>query len=76
MDTTLIEGVGSTSPAALQARVLSEQADVGIAFDGDGDRVQCVAADGSVVDGDELAIGYREWIGCGVVRSSKGWWAH
>ena len=46
--------VGSTSPAALQARVLSEQADLGIAFDGDGDRVQCVAADGTVVDGDEL----------------------
>ena len=48
------EAVGSTAPAALQARVLSEQADAGIAFDGDGDRVQCVAADGSVVDGDEL----------------------
>jgi phosphoglucosamine mutase len=48
------EGVGSTSPATLQEKVLSEQADVGIAFDGDGDRVQCVAADGSVVDGDEL----------------------
>ena len=47
------EGVGSTSPAALQARVLSEQADAGIAFDGDGDRVQCVAADGTVIDGDE-----------------------
>ena len=46
--------VGSTSPAALQARVLSERADLGIAFDGDGDRVQCVAADGTVVDGDEL----------------------
>ena len=46
--------VGSTSPAALQSRVLSENADAGIAFDGDGDRVQCVAADGSVVDGDEL----------------------
>ena len=46
--------VGSTSPAALQSRVLSEGADAGIAFDGDGDRVQCVAADGSVVDGDEL----------------------
>ena len=46
--------VGSTAPAALQAKVLSEGADVGIAFDGDGDRVQCVAADGSVVDGDEL----------------------
>lgn len=48
------EGVGSTSPAALQARVLSEHADAGIAFDGDGDRVQCVAADGTVLDGDEL----------------------
>ena len=48
------EGVGSTSPAALQARVLSEHADAGIAFDGDGDRVQCVAADGTVIDGDEL----------------------
>ena len=48
------EGVGSTSPATLQEKVLSEQADAGIAFDGDGDRVQCVAADGSVVDGDEL----------------------
>ena len=48
------EGVGSTSPATLQEKVLSEQADVGIAFDGDGDRVQCVTADGSVVDGDEL----------------------
>lgn len=48
------EGVGSTSPAALQARVLSEKADAGIAFDGDGDRVQCVAADGTVIDGDEL----------------------
>ena len=46
--------VGSTSPAALQAKVLGEAADVGIAFDGDGDRVQLVAAEGSVVDGDEL----------------------
>jgi phosphoglucosamine mutase len=46
--------VGSTSPAALQAKVLGETADAGIAFDGDGDRVQLVAADGSVVDGDEL----------------------
>ena len=45
--------VGSTSPAALQSRVLSEGADAGT-LDGDGDRVQCVAADGSVVDGDEL----------------------
>ena len=48
------EEVGSTSPAGLQARVLTEQADAGIAFDGDGDRVVFVASDGSVVDGDEL----------------------
>ncbi|MDG2460253.1 MAG: phosphoglucosamine mutase [Luminiphilus sp.] len=48
------QGVGSTSPAGLQARVLSEQAHVGVAFDGDGDRVQCVTADGTVADGDDL----------------------
>lgn len=47
-------GVGSTSPEALQAAVVAEQADMGIAFDGDGDRVLFVDADGSLVDGDEL----------------------
>lgn len=46
--------VGSTAPAALQAAVASHQADLGIAFDGDGDRVLFVDADGSLVDGDEL----------------------
>lgn len=48
------EGVGSTSPAALQAKVLEEQADLGIAFDGDGDRVVMVDHKGELVDGDEL----------------------
>jgi phosphoglucosamine mutase len=46
--------VGSTSPAALQKRVVAEQADFGIAFDGDGDRVVFVDHKGEVVDGDEL----------------------
>ncbi|HUH38624.1 MAG TPA: phosphoglucosamine mutase [Spongiibacteraceae bacterium] len=46
--------VGSTSPAALQARVLAENADLGIAFDGDGDRVLFVDNCGELVDGDEL----------------------
>ncbi len=46
--------VGSTAPAALQAAVASHGADLGIAFDGDGDRVLFVDADGSLVDGDEL----------------------
>lgn len=46
--------VGSTSPAALVARVKEENADLGIAFDGDGDRVVMVTSQGEVVDGDEL----------------------
>ncbi|NOY71161.1 MAG: phosphoglucosamine mutase [Gammaproteobacteria bacterium] len=48
------EECGSTSPAELQAKVLAVGADVGIALDGDGDRVIMVDADGAVVDGDEL----------------------
>jgi phosphoglucosamine mutase len=46
--------VGSTHPEALQAFVKSEQADLGIAFDGDGDRVQFVDSDGTLHDGDAL----------------------
>ncbi|MGX9569864.1 phosphoglucosamine mutase [Pseudomonas viciae] len=45
---------GSTHTEALQAAVLAEQADIGIAFDGDGDRVLMVDHTGTVVDGDEL----------------------
>lgn len=45
---------GSTHMQALQAAVLSEQADLGIAFDGDADRVLMVDHTGAVVDGDEL----------------------
>lgn len=45
---------GSTSPEALRAVVLTERADLGIAFDGDGDRVIMVDSAGELVDGDEL----------------------
>ncbi len=45
---------GATHPAALQQRVLLEQADLGIALDGDGDRVIMVDHQGHVLDGDEL----------------------
>lgn len=45
---------GSTKPEILQQLVLSENADVGLALDGDGDRVIMVDHTGAVVDGDEL----------------------
>ncbi len=45
---------GSTEPKQLQQTVLSEKADMGIAFDGDGDRVVMVDDTGALVDGDEL----------------------
>ena len=45
---------GSTLPKQLQRTVLDEQADIGIAFDGDGDRVVFVDDKGEVVDGDQL----------------------
>ena len=48
------EQVGSTHPQALQKAVLEHQADLGIAFDGDGDRVMMVDANGSLLDGDQL----------------------
>jgi len=48
------EDCGSTRPALLQDAVISEKADMGIAFDGDGDRVMFVDHKGHMVDGDEL----------------------
>ncbi len=45
---------GSTQPQQLQQRVVAEQADFGIAFDGDGDRVIMVDHSGEIVDGDEI----------------------
>ncbi|MDX1725182.1 MAG: phosphoglucosamine mutase [Pseudomonas sp.] len=45
---------GSTHVEALQAAVVAQQADLGIAFDGDADRVLMVDHTGALVDGDEL----------------------
>ena len=45
---------GSTQPQAMQAEVTRLGADVGIALDGDGDRVVMADANGELVDGDEL----------------------
>ena len=45
---------GSTHPELLREKVLELSADVGIALDGDGDRVIMVDSEGEIVDGDEL----------------------
>jgi phosphoglucosamine mutase len=48
------EACGSTYPGLMQAAVLERQADVGIALDGDGDRVVMSDHLGNLVDGDQL----------------------
>lgn len=48
------DAVGATAPQALVDRVLKEQADLGIALDGDGDRLILVDKHGDIVDGDEI----------------------
>jgi len=55
-------GCGATAPAALQKAVVEHNADVGFAFDGDGDRVMTVDGDGNVLDGDfVLALAARHF---------------
>ncbi len=48
------EGCGSTHPEKLQAAVLEHKADLGIAFDGDADRVVMVDKNGNLIDGDHI----------------------
>ena len=48
------EGVGSTDMEALSKLVRQHNADIGIAYDGDGDRVLMTDSKGEVIDGDEL----------------------
>lgn len=48
------KGCGSTHPEAVQAAVIEHRADLGIALDGDGDRLIMVDHKGELVDGDEL----------------------
>lgn len=48
------EDCGATAPDSLRAHVLLERADVGIALDGDGDRIIMVDHRGEIVDGDEI----------------------
>ncbi|MFW8053247.1 phosphoglucosamine mutase [Vagococcus fluvialis] len=48
------DGVGSTHPEALAEFVVEKGADLGLAFDGDGDRVIAVDEKGNIVDGDKI----------------------
>lgn len=64
--TNINANCGSTHMDELKARVVSEKADIGIAFDGDADRMLAVDENGKLVDGDEImAI-------CGNYLKSKG----
>lgn len=45
---------GATNPGILQQRVLTEKADLGIALDGDGDRLIMIDHKGEIIDGDEI----------------------
>ncbi|ALN77031.1 MULTISPECIES: phosphoglucosamine mutase [Staphylococcus] len=48
------DGVGSTHPEALAEKVRETEADFGLAFDGDGDRLIAVDEYGNIVDGDQI----------------------
>jgi phosphoglucosamine mutase len=55
-------GLGSTAPAALAAKVREMRADIGIALDGDADRVVVTDEKGNLVDGDQLmAVIATDW---------------
>ena len=45
---------GATHPEALAQRVLETRADIGLALDGDADRIQLVDAKGRIIDGDQV----------------------
>ncbi|SFE18383.1 phosphoglucosamine mutase [Lentibacillus persicus] len=64
------DGVGSTQPEALQAFVKEKEAELGLAFDGDGDRLIAVDEKGNIVDGDQIM-----YI-CGKYMNQKGLLRH
>lgn len=54
--TNINDQCGATSMAAIQAAVVEHQADMGIALDGDGDRLMMVDHTGYIIDGDEVVF--------------------
>ncbi len=62
---------GSTHPAALSRKVHEVRADIGIALDGDADRVLIVDENGTVIDGDQLmAVIGNSWAEDGVLKGN------
>lgn len=60
---------GSTHPDALQRKVHEVRADIGIALDGDADRVQIIDENGKIIDGDQLmAVIAESWAADGMLR--------
>ena len=63
------DGVGSTSLEAIKARVVEERADIGIALDGDADRLIVIDETGREVDGDQImALIASCMVGLGALR--------
>ena len=63
------DDVGSTKPAALQKKVVETGAHIGIALDGDADRLIIVDERGQIVDGDQLmALVTRSWHASGRLK--------
>jgi phosphoglucosamine mutase len=72
--TNINDGCGSTHPERLQAAVLEHGADVGVAFDGDADRVLLVDESGRLVDGDQIiALCAIDRADRGVLPADTGW---
>ncbi len=67
--TNINDNCGSTYPALLQETVVASGADIGIALDGDADRLIIVDEKGTVVDGDQImALIGRSWAASGQLR--------
>jgi phosphoglucosamine mutase len=64
------DGVGSTHPETLQAFMAEKGADIGLAFDGDGDRLIAVDEKGNIIDGDQIMFI------CGKYMNEKGFLRH
>jgi phosphoglucosamine mutase len=67
--TNINDGCGSTAPALCQETVVAAGADIGIALDGDADRLIVVDEQGRIVDGDQImALIAANWAASGTLR--------